>query len=243
MFSYKKIISIFIFLIISLCCVSVVSAADNTSFDKVMCDDIGSSINNLDKNLSVDKSSNVNLNKDVANYNDDSKSSFNELQKDLDSNNNESTNDLLNETYDGNDSSIKSFDEIQDKINNANELDVIYLNGTYKGNGTPIFLSGNNLTIDGQNKTILDAQGLSNIFRICGDNVKLVNMVLINGNAYLGGAIELFGKNWYINGCNFTHNVACYGGAIFVIGSGFVSGCNFMYNLAECGGAIYISKK
>ena len=61
---------------------------------------------------------------------------------------------------------------IIDLINNSNKGDIIYLRGYYIGNGNPIKIK-KEITIIGDDNTILDAKAKSLIFHILAPNVNI----------------------------------------------------------------------
>ena len=103
------------------------------------------------------------------------------------------------------------FTTLQNLIDNAENnyivLDIDYLYDDKDSAYTEgIQITKNNLVIDGNAHTI-DGQGIARIFNIAGDNVTLMNINFLNGNATSGGAIWVSG-NLTVDGCNFTNNRA-----------------------------------
>ena len=109
--------------------------------------------------------------------------------------------------------------------------------GTVADNGT-IYIAGGtyyecnitintNMTIIGENQesTIIDAQGMGNIFVITpgeGISFTLVNLTLQNGNSTNGGAIDNEGLDGILNIANVTFNnntATNVGGAIYSTGT------------------------
>ena len=134
----------------------------------------------------------------------------------------------------------QNFSNIQDAINSAESGDEIELSGIYKGSGSEIVINKNNLTFIG-NDAVLDAQGLSRIFNITGNGIKLKNIKFINANADKGGAIYWYGADGRLNDCSFINNTAkSLAGAVYWYGTnGSVNSCNFINNRAKMGsGAI-----
>jgi hypothetical protein len=72
-----------------------------------------------------------------------------------------------------NENPSKTFSNIIDLINKANKGDIIYLRGYYIGNGNPIKIK-KEITIIGDDNTILDAKGKSLIFHISEHNKALL---------------------------------------------------------------------
>ena len=108
-----------------------------------------------------------------------------------------------------------SFEElsglVSDTPDNATlvlEKDYEYVNGSNKG-----VLVSKPITIDGAGHT-LNGNGLSRMFNVTADNVIIININFVNGNAYGryfsndagGGAIYWNGANGYIENCSFTNN-------------------------------------
>ena len=120
-------------------------------------------------------------------------------------------------------------------------------NGIYTGMGNYNININKDLTIigDNQDNTIIDAQGLGNIFNInSGVTVTLENLTLTNGLNLYGGAINNQGT-LNITNCTFTNNTATgniadnpSGGAINNAGTLTVTSSNFNNNNAKLGGAI-----
>lgn len=142
--------------------------------------------------------------------------------------------------------SDNSFAFIQDKIDSALPNSSIELQGSYFGNGTPIYIN-KAISLIGSN-TVLNANGLSQILIITGDNVNLENIAFVNGVAekqYVsdsGGAIYSEANYLNINYCNFTSNSAQYGGAIASLGNNLlIENSNFAKNTAlYTGGAVHV---
>ena len=141
----------------------------------------------------------------------------------------------------------KTFSNIIDLVNDANKGDIIYLRGYYIGNGNPIKIK-KEITIIGDDNTILDAKGKSLIFHISSPNVNISNIKLINGSNSWGGAIRWQGDYGLLSSCilenNYSNN-AGYGGAVhWWASNGKIIHCTFKHNIANnYGGAIYINGK
>ena len=103
-----------------------------------------------------------------------------------------------------------------------------------------ILIDRDDFTINGNGHTV-DGQGKVRIFNITGNNVKLININLINGyNFEDGGAIYNTGKNLKIENSNISNSYAASGGAIINRDSNFkIINSNFYNNSANWGGAIY----
>ena len=89
----------------------------------------------------------------------------------------------------------------------------------------------------------LDANGMqSRIFYITGSNITINNLVFINGNSNVGGAIYATG-NITLNNVTFIANNASRGGAIAIY-NGILNcaGSRFIDNCAEGGDHPYIHK-
>ena len=146
-----------------------------------------------------------------------------------------------------NENPSKTFSNIIELIDNSNNGDIIYLRGYYIGNGNPIKIK-KEITIIGDDNTILDAKGKSLIFHISAPNVNISNLKLINGSNSWGGAIRWQGDNGLLSSCileNNNSNNAGYGGAVhWWASNGKIIQCTFKNNKANnYGGAIYINGK
>lgn len=86
----------------------------------------------------------------------------------------------------------------------------------------------------------IDAQKSNQIFHVySGVTVNLQNIVLKNGNAGYGSAIENYGT-MNIKNCNFTGNSAsASGGVIYNSGTVNINNCSFTGNSAAWGGAVW----
>ena len=126
---------------------------------------------------------------------------------------------------------LGNFTQISEKIENADENDVVELNGTYESVGDKICVS-KSLTIDGKNKTTLDAKGLSGIFEVNGKNLTLKNLKFINSN---GSVIFSVNSKIIIDNCVFVNNNA----AVINSGNCLITNCLFENNAGEFG-SLYI---
>ena len=111
-----------------------------------------------------------------------------------------------------------TFKDIQKAVNSADEGDTVYLKaGTYLNNENgPISINQNNISIVGvKDFTILDAQKTSGIFDIYATSgITIKDIVFINGNVSLGGAIHVFNAIDNVNiDATFINNTADFGGA------------------------------
>ena len=149
---------------------------------------------------------------------------------------------------------VGSYTTITDAVNAAQSGDTIILEpGTYKENNINIKTS---LSIVGQTQTgtIIDGQGLGNIFIITPDNgiiFTLINVTLQNGiiqngtSPYNGGAIDYENSNGHDGILNITNvifagNSAYNGGAIYAYNVNLnIKNSTFTGNIASNGGAIY----
>ena len=153
-----------------------------------------------------------------------------------------------------------TFTELKELLENPSDVNII-LNKNYifssGDRNERILIKNDSLTINGNNH-IIDAQSLSSIFEITGNNVVLKNTIIQNGYAkdpkYIpvnGAAIIWNGKNGAIDNCQFINNTIvgyidyCYGGAIYWRGenatiknSKFVN--NAILNFGH-GGAVFFS--
>ena len=100
-----------------------------------------------------------------------------------------------------------------------------------------------NMVIDGAGYTI-DAKGMTGIFKITGTNVLLKNLKIINAKDDNGGALLIYGNNSKIIDCEFINcNAINEAGAIYSNGSN----CNISYcNFTNCSsnnytGAVFIN--
>ena len=161
--------------------------------------------------------------------------------------NTKSNEDIIQSKIDVNEIPLKTFSNIINLINKANKGDKIYLSGYYSGNGNPIEIN-KEISIIGDNDTVLDAKGKSLIFFISSPNVNINNLKLINGFYPWGGAIRWEGDNGLLSGCvleNNYSNKAGYGGAVrWWASNGKIIHCTFKNNKANnYGGALYINGK
>ena len=115
----------------------------------------------------------------------------------------------------------KTFEAIQKAVDSSKENDTVILEGTYSGSGSAVNIA-RSLTIKGTGSgAVLNANKLSQVFKITSDNVVLENIQFINGkDANSGGAVYNVGNNLKISNCIFTSNsVDLYGGAVFTSGN------------------------
>lgn len=135
-----------------------------------------------------------------------------------------------------------TFEDIQSAIDNSSDGDTIELNGNYAGTGNVVTIS-KNVNIVGSNGTVLDASGLSAIFKLKAKNITLRGLTFINSN---GSAIL---DNDYYSGltgdyrivdCSFANNTADRGGAMEIICNSLsIEGCSFTNNTGKEVGAVY----
>ena len=124
---------------------------------------------------------------------------------------------------------------------------IILSNGVYLGENNRGITINKNLTIIGKSKgkVIINAQNEDRVFTINkGLSVTIVNITIINGNAYKNSEIDWGGAVYNkgtlkIENSNFSYNKAFWGGVVYNEGSFTVKNSNFAYNNAEEGGAIY----
>ena len=76
-----------------------------------------------------------------------------------------------------------TFEDIQIAIENANDGDTIQLNGTFNSTGKEINID-KNITINGGQKTILDAKGFEFFFKFG----PLANNITLNGMTFINAA-------------------------------------------------------
>ncbi|MCL2039717.1 MAG: T9SS type A sorting domain-containing protein [Bacteroidetes bacterium] len=118
-----------------------------------------------------------------------------------------------------------------------------------KGIGIP-----RNLTINGQsptNKTTINADGISIIFVMSGNNSLTINNLILteglssNFGTPAGGAVHISGGTFTANNCEFYNNTVINGesgGAVYISGGTFIANnCEFYNNSAYSGSAVYIS--
>ena len=212
----RKHIFLLLVILISMLCISAVSAAEDASGEII----------SADNDLAMDES----INDNALSSNDD------ELI--LDDNNgdglvwseNAETALAEGETTTG------SFTDLYNDIQGKTEV-TLYRN--YKFNGTDVDDSAykNGITIEGAviidgNGHTIDGNHNARIFNANNDAV-FININFINGNTGGDGGAINKGNAYY---CNFTGNSAFYGGAIR---SGTAYNCSFTSNSAFYGGAVY----
>lgn len=155
--------------------------------------------------------------------------------------------DMIDNHGEINEPPVRDFTYLDDLINsrkNVVKLDYdIVLNcmadeDSLYSNGLKIH--GNNLVIDGNGHTV-DARGKTPIFRIYGNNVKIKNITLKNGESSVeGGAIMNEGKLVICNSKLCNNNANKNGGAIFNCRKLTVINCMFSGNgVGMSGGAIF----
>lgn len=152
-----------------------------------------------------------------------------------------------------------SFDELNSDIQNLKPGDIYNIQKDYTYNDkhdanyeSGILINTDNITINGNNH-VIDGSGLSALFTINGNNVKIFNLTFTNSKdtfittyfdyKYVDSPITWNGDNGTISGCEFIGNSAVNGGAITWKGNnGNIDNCKFINNSASCvGGAIYVS--
>ena len=119
--------------------------------------------------------------------------------------NNKKTNALGNQ-YSLNSSSFKSIQEI---INNASDNDAIILNGNfYAENYSSTIVIDKKLNIYSTDGAVLDARGLSGIFRLNEGSAGSVisGLTFINGKQGSGSAVYVLSKNNTFDNCVFQNN-------------------------------------
>ena len=133
-----------------------------------------------------------------------------------------------------------TFKDLNNHINWSEDVleiihDYTFSNETDSGS---VVINKSNFTINGNNH-VLDANGQSRIFYITGSNITINNLVFINGNSNIGGAIYATG-NITLNNVTFITNNASRGGAIAIY-NGILNcaGSSFIDNCAEGGSSIY----
>ena len=170
-----------------------------------------------------------------------------------------------------------TFDELNKDITTLSPGDVYNITKDYQftscqsgniGEHPGITISTNNITING-NGHIIDGNHQSALFKITGNDVKIFNLTLINGE-YHGSTVKINavtknnpsgiityyytndlspvywkGSNGLISNCVFYGNTAIDGGAITWDGrNGIINNSLFFNNTASgIGGAIYVTGK
>ncbi len=156
---------------------------------------------------------------------------------------------------------LDTFDDLQKDIDNLSSGDVYTFNKDYhyvdKGSGdaSGIVIDKDNITVNGNGHT-LDGCHLSSLIKIAGNNVKIYNLTLTNGNlknltvkddnlflkSLALSPIIWEGNNGLICDCTISDNEGINGGAIRWEGdNGVVNNTRFINNQAQgVGGAIYI---
>ena len=151
------------------------------------------------------------------------------------------------------------FDELNSDIQNLEPGDIYDIQKDYTYNEKHntcyekgILINTDNITINGNNH-VIDGGGLSALFTINGNNVKIFNLTFTNSKdtfittyfdyKYVDSPITWNGNNGTISGSEFIGNSAVNGGAITWTGdNGNIYDCKFMNNSASCiGGALYVS--
>ena len=139
------------------------------------------------------------------------------------------------------------FDMLQELIDNATG-NIVNLNRDYTltediDSVGGIIINKDNLIINGNGHTI-NALGISNLFNILSDNVKLMNLILINGNGTISQSspIQWRGNYGTIENCTVSNNFAERFGAITWTGTmGGIINSTFNNNRGlSSGGAILI---
>ena len=152
-----------------------------------------------------------------------------------------------------------SFDELNSDIQNLKPGDIYDIQKDYIYNEKQdecyekgILINTDNITINGNNHVIYGS-GLSALFTINGNNVKIFNLTFTNSKdtfittyfdyKYVDSPVTWNGDNGTISGSEFIGNSAVNGGAITWTGNnGNIDSCKFLNNTASCvGGALYVS--
>ena len=175
--------------ILSISCIYASNIDDSLSINNL--DDSSSLISNIDdSSLSIANGDNIDLS--IAN------------------NDNPESNQIIGD-------GISDFDDLSNKINNAPEGSLLELDRDYtfqnSSNVQKGILISKSITIDGKGHTI-NANKVARVFNITADNVVLMNINFINGNALGrydrldagGGAIYWYGNHGTLLNCNFSNN-------------------------------------
>ena len=226
---FKKLLILFLISALILG-VGAVSAADDLgAADEIINTEVSADLNAIDDSQSIDDSNSD----DIISVNEENENE--EIQSGESASLGED-NDILKES--GNTITVEgnTFEDIQTAINSASEGDTIVLSGTYYGDGEPIYIYSHNLTIKGNQQTVLDAYGLSSIidmkFYDDYSSIFLENLNFVNANSFYG-AISLHVSNIEIKNCNFTDNHGDYS-IMYVNGEGNckIENCLFEQNSA-----------
>lgn len=149
----------------------------------------------------------------------------------------------------------KGFDYLNNLIIESNgevvlDCDILMHDAEYEFYAGGIEISRDNLLIDGQNHTI-DANHLSKIFHITGNNIVLKNIRFVNGMEFNdplfnkgGGALyTVFNSSVKLYGCEFSDNKSqSSAGAVKSNGDIYIENSLFNENEAVSGGAFVSSK-
>lgn len=153
-----------------------------------------------------------------------------------------SDSELMGDEYES-----QSFEDLRNEIENASDgMTINLISNYYLCNGTePIFISKNNITVDGgEYNCVIDgsSSNMSCVFNIDGDNVVLKNIKFINFNFEDSlEIIEWFGNNGEMYNCYFINNTIVGGTVVEWSGTGgLIRSCDFENNIALAGGALYI---
>lgn len=129
------------------------------------------------------------------------------------------------------------------------DKDYIFNQDVFDKYGYGILIYNDNITIDGRGHTI-DGKSTAPFFQITGDNVKIINLKLINGkrSTERGSLLDVTSIDWkgdngFISNCVLARNFALVGGAIKWSGNnGRIEKTKFINNTAVgIGGAIYVA--
>ncbi|MBR5954832.1 MAG: right-handed parallel beta-helix repeat-containing protein [Methanobrevibacter sp.] len=138
-----------------------------------------------------------------------------------------------------------NFTALQNEIDSSdNSIDIQqdYKYDSTADNGleSGILINKSNFIINGNDHTI-DGANQARIFNVSGENITILNLNLINGNADNGAAISIESHNSLtINNVRFINNHAAGNGAVYGDDSSqIISNCYFENNTAKFGGSIY----
>ena len=230
-------------LLVGLMAISAVSAETDTAGDIVGTNDTAQAVDNVNEEENLDSS----LDDDSSNGSecDTYKSNAANSVDDEDNIGAGDTETFAKEIHvKGN-----TFEDIDRQVAMANDGDILYLDGiTYTGDRCISIVRS--VTLVGQEGTVLDAQGKTQILKVEVDNVTIKNIKFINGEDDIieGGAIYAgWVSNFELSNCTFVNNSAVYGGAVCWNGAdGNITNCTFIGNSAygsaySQGGAIYVT--
>ena len=220
----KKKLIVLAILLISLLCLSAVSAVEDATSDIAI-------IDTNEEFIFED-----NICEDVLNSNNDEELFFEE------DNNDDAVLTSVDEETEVSEAETKSFTDLNTAINGVSDSEItLRYNYTYSDSDSnlregivinrPVTIMGNDITINGANS--------ARIFYIESEGVTIQGINFLNGRSTLnGGAIYASDEDLpcTVKNCSFISNYAISGGAIY---NGNANNCTFERNAGTYGGAIY----